>query len=355
MPNTVSDASPEAALHLAPPAPPRLEAAPDDVPAGRPTLLGHFQIARVDHWVKNVFVLPGVVAALALTGADLSLGMLGRLALGLLAVGLVASSNYTINEVLDAPFDRIHPKKRFRPVPSGRVSIPLAYAQWVMLGVVGVAAGLPLGREFMWTMVALWVMGCVYNIRPLRSKDVPYVDVLTEAINNPIRMVAGWYIAVGAVGAVAPPATLLLAYWMVGCFFMGIKRYNEVRELGGTKALADYRKSLAYFTPERMLVAITFYGSTAMLFFGAFLMRYRVELVLAFPLVALVMARYLELGFSTGTAAQNPEKLYREPRLMLAVVACVAVMGLLMFADVPALHEIIDPSFLGGVRPATTR
>jgi 4-hydroxybenzoate polyprenyltransferase len=264
-------------------------------------------------------------------------------------VGLVASSNYTINEVLDAPYDLRHPKKRFRPVPSGQVGIGLAYVQWIALGVVGVGLGLALSTGFALTLAALWVMGCVYNIPPVRSKDVPYLDVLTEAINNPIRMLAGWYLVVDGI---APPATLLLAYWMVGCYFMGIKRLNEVRELGSAAGvLSQYRRSLAYFTPERMLVAIMFYGAAAMLFFGAFLMRYRIELVVAFPLVALVMACYMELGFRDDSAAQNPEKLYREPLLMRATVACVLCIAVLMFLDLPGLHRIVDPSFLGAVRP----
>ena len=323
--------------------------AEEAVPA-RPTLAGHVSIARVDHWVKNVFVLPGGVAAVALADVPLSLPLLGRFALGLLIVGLVASSNYTINEVLDAPYDLRHPKKRHRPVPSGRVSIPLAYAQWITLGALGVGLGATLSTAFALTMLALWVMGCVYNIPPVRSKDVPYLDVLTEAINNPIRMIAGWYLVVDGL---VPPAALLLAYWMVGCYFMGIKRLNEVRELGGAAGvLAQYRRSLAYFTPERMLVAIMFYGASAMLFFGAFLMRYRVELVLAFPLVALVMACYMELGFRDDSAAQNPEKLYREPLLMRVTVACVVCIAILMFVDLPVLHQLIDPSFLGAVRPS---
>jgi decaprenyl-phosphate phosphoribosyltransferase len=319
------------------------------VPRGHPTLRGHVRIMRIDHWTKNVFVLPGVVAAVTLTDAHFGVGGLPRLLLGLLAVGLVASSNYTINEVLDAPFDAHHPSKRSRPVPSGQVNIPLAYIQWIVLGVAGVALGWTIGARFTAALVALWVMGCVYNIRPARSKDVPYVDVLTEAINNPIRMMAGWYVFAATI---VPPATMLLGYWMVGCYFMAIKRYAEGRELADVGRLTAYRRSLAYFTPERMMIAIMFYCAAAMLFFGAFIIRYRLELVLSFPFVALVMATYLELGFRHDSAAQNPEKLYREQKLMAAVVSCTVVMLVLMYVDLPVLHTMIDPSFLGGVRPA---
>jgi hypothetical protein len=47
-------------------------------------------------------------------------------------------------------------------------------------------------------------MGCIYNIPPIRSKDVPYIDVLSESINNPLRMLAGWFIASTASVAPAP-------------------------------------------------------------------------------------------------------------------------------------------------------
>jgi len=51
-------------------------------------------------------------------------------------------------------------------------------------------------------------------------------------------------------------------------------------------------------------------------------MRYRLELVLSFPLIAVVMAIYFSLAFKHDSPAEHPEKLYRERKLMLAVVSC---------------------------------
>ena len=82
-----------------------------------------------------------------------------------------------------------------------------------------------------------------------------------------------------------------------------------------------------------------FYASAAMLFFGAFIVRYRLELILAFPLVALVMAMYLHLAFKPDSPAENPEKLYRERGLMLVLVACIVVMTVLLFVDLPFLGD----------------
>ncbi len=301
----------------------------------RPSLQGHIEIARFDHWFKNVFVLPGIVAALFLSPSYADVDLFWRIVVGLLAVGFVASSNYVINEVLDAPFDRQHPVKSRRPVPSGRVHIPLAYGQWLGLMLIGIGLAQTLSPAFTLVLLSLWAMGCVYNIRPMRSKDLPYVDVLTEALNNPLRMLAGWFIASTTL---VPPASLIVSYWMIGCYFMAMKRFSEFRDFKDPVLASAYRKSFAYYTEQRLLVTVMFYGSAAMLFFGAFIVRYRLELIVSFPLVALVMAVYLALAFRENSAVQHPECLYREPLIMVSVIACSLLMVLLLIVDIPFLH-----------------
>lgn len=300
----------------------------------------HIRIARIDHWVKNVFVLPGIVIAITLHRLPLTWDLVGKAAIGLVAVGLIASSNYVINELCDAPFDRFHPLKRNRPIPSGAAIIPLAYAQWLLLGIGGLVLSWKISPWFGWNMLALSIMGCAYNLRPLRTKDIPYIDVLTEAINNPIRLLAGWLI----VSSTVPPVSLLLSYWLVGCYFMALKRYAECRHLKKDNTLRKYRPSLAFFTPKLLLASVVFYASSAMLFFGAFLMRYRVELVLSFPLIAVVMTIYFVLAFERDSPVEHPEKLYRERSLMLAVASCSVVMVLCLVVNMPWINNFFTPT-----------
>jgi len=72
----------------------------------------YLQIARLDHWIKNIFVLPGLASAAAFTPLSEPLWA-GPAAL--LSTCLIASANYTINEFLDSSYDRHHPKKNRRP------------------------------------------------------------------------------------------------------------------------------------------------------------------------------------------------------------------------------------------------
>lgn len=307
----------------------------------RRRLAAHLQIARLDHSIKQVFILPGIVLALALGGQHLSLALFARILLGFVAATLIACSNYVINEILDAPFDRLHPTKHTRPAANGLVHIGWGYAQWILMMLAGLALAAILTRGFFLSALALWIMGCVYNIAPIRSKDLPYIDVLSESINNPLRFCLGWYMVTAAM---LPPVSLLLSYWLLGAYFMGLKRFSEYRQIADHTLAVSYRKSFCRYTEQSLLNSVIFYAAASMLFFGAFLMRYRMELILAFPFVAWLMAIYFGLAFRHESAVQNPEKLYREPRLMLALALCVAVFVILLFVRIPWIANLFPMS-----------
>lgn len=298
----------------------------------------YVQIARPDHWFKNVFMLVGVLLAFFYyAGPFEATGLL----LAVASACLVASSNYVINEILDAPTDRSHPVKRQRPIPSGRVSLPVAYLEWLLLGAAGLALAWWINGPFFLAATALLVMGLVYNVRPVRSKDLPYVDVLSESVNNPIRLAMGWFV----VSSVAiPPLSLLVSYWMVGAFFMASKRFAEYRSLGDGQAAAAYRSSFRHYDEHKLLVSMFIYGSAAALLLGVFIIRYHLELILSVPLIAGFFGYYLHVALKPDSPVQNPERLYRETGLMIYLSACLAVFVGLMFVEIHPLYDLFNMS-----------
>jgi len=304
----------------------------------------YIQIARVDHWFKNVFILPGIVIAIFIQPELLNGSFFWKLVLGLLAAGLVSSSNYVLNETLDADKDRAHPEKQYRPVPSGKVNTRIAWMEWLILAIVGLSLAWILGKGFFYSALALWVMSCAYNIPPIRTKEIPYLDVLTESINNPLRLLLGWYLT-GTV--LLAPVSLLFAYWMIGAFFMAVKRLAEYRTIGDENRAADYRASFAHYNERRLFVSIVYYTAAFGLCFGIFLIRYRLELVLSIPLIAAVTAWYLNLGFRDNSLVQYPEKLYTEKGLMLLLMVCLGAMLVLLFVDIPVLHDWLKQTTSG--------
>lgn len=302
----------------------------------------YVDIARPSHWVKNVFVIPGVVLAAFFDPRVLDAALAWRLAIAMAAACLVASSNYVLNEVLDAPFDLFHPDKRSRPVPSGRVSIPAAYAEWLILAAIGFGLAALINLPFLLSCIALWVMGIVYNVRPLRAKDRPYLDVLSESVNNPIRLAMGWH-AAGIL--TVPTLSVLGAYWMFGAFLMAAKRFAEYRHIGDPARAGQYRKSFAYYTEARLVVSIIAYVTLFGMFSGVFISRYRMELLLATPLVALSMSRYMRIAYTDDSLVQNPERIYHDRRLLLLVVSAFLACAVLLFIDVPAMRNFFLPRY----------
>lgn len=79
----------------------------------------YLKIARPDHWIKQLFVLPGSLFALLLIQlAEMNMGLVVRVILGFFSTCFIASANYVINEWLDAEFDKFHPTKKNRSVVS---------------------------------------------------------------------------------------------------------------------------------------------------------------------------------------------------------------------------------------------
>jgi 4-hydroxybenzoate polyprenyltransferase len=299
----------------------------------------YLSIARPDHWFKNVFMVAGVVLAYFYSPLTFSLSTLLSLALAVITTCLVASSNYVINEILDAPTDRSHPVKRYRPIPSGKVKLPIAYAEWILLGVVGLALSTLINQAFFYSSLFLLVMGLLYNIPPIRTKDYPYVDVLSESVNNPIRLLLGWF---AVTNAEFPPVSLLLSYWMIGAFFMASKRFAEYRSIADPERAAAYRSSFRYYNDERLLISMFFYTSIFSLFLGVFIIRYKLELILIVPLVAGFITYYLHIAFKEDSATQNPERLYRETGLMIYLTICVLAFLGLMFVKIPWIYDIFN-------------
>jgi len=305
------------------------------IPLGQ-RLQAHIRILRLDHCIKQIFILPGVILAIAITERHIDRDFIWNVLIGMLSATLISSSNYVLNEMLDAPFDRLHPTKCSRPAAEGLVHFGWGYAQWVVMMVLGLALAGTISRGLFFSAAGLWLMGCLYNIPPIRTKDIPYIDVLSESINNPLRFCLGWYMVTAVV---LPPASLLVAYWMLGAYFMALKRFSEHRQINDPAVAAGYRKSFSFYSQESLLSSAIFYAVTSMLFLGAFIMRYRMELILAFPLIALLMSIYFGLAFRHESSVQNPEKLYREPRLMPFLALTVATFVVLLFVDVPWLGE----------------
>jgi hypothetical protein len=104
----------------------------------RPLPLALLKLARPHQWSKSVFVLLGPLYGIQ----DKPENMGGMLAAAFVAAGafaLASSACYVINDLMDAPRDRLHPRKRHRPIAAGEVSKTVALVYAAVLSVLALA------------------------------------------------------------------------------------------------------------------------------------------------------------------------------------------------------------------------
>ena len=187
-------------------------------------------------------------------------------------------------------------------------------------------------------------MGLAYNVKPVRTKDKAYLDVLSESVNNPIRFMLGWSTIVSDV---LPPSSIIIAYWMGGAYLMAVKRYAEFRFIGDPRRAGLYRRSFKFYSEEKLLLSLFFYAICSAFFLGIFLIKYRIEFIILFPFLAVLFMWYLSIGSRPNSVVQRPEKLYSEGWLMTYVAFLSALTIVLFFIDLPWLEVLVEYHVFG--------
>jgi 4-hydroxybenzoate polyprenyltransferase len=181
---------------------------------------------RPRQWTKNLLLFAGVLFSRQIAQP----GLLGRAVAGFVAFSLLASSVYVLNDMLDASADRLHPRKRQRPIASGQLSVPAALAGLVPILALAVALAVWLGPQFMVVLGIYLALNLAYS---LALKRYLLLDVFVIAIGFVLRAIAG----VALLLPVAPGTELsawLLVCTFFGALFLGLAKRR--RELAGESA-----------------------------------------------------------------------------------------------------------------------
>ncbi len=280
---------------------------------------------RLSQWSKNLVVLAGLIFAHQATVAS----QLGRAWAAVLAFCLLSSAVYVLNDIRDLQADRLHPRKRFRPLASGLLSVKDAWVLVVCLLLGGGAVAVALGRRFLLVVVAYFLLNVAYT---LWLKRMVLIDVLSIAVGFVLR-------AVGGVVALRPEPVispwLLVSTLFLALFIAVGKRRNELLTLA--RDASRHRASLADYSPQlldQMVPVVT--GSTIITY-----ALYAVTpgtpggsagMVITVPFVLYGVFRYLYLVYRRGEGGAPAEMLLRDRPLQIDVLLWFVTVFLLLYA-----------------------
>jgi len=231
-------------------------------------LKDYLKALRLGRWPRSASVIIGTGAywAIVMKFSPPDWIEIIKVLAAFLLTWAISTSNYIINEIADVPYDKFHPDKRERPVASGRVNPLILIFVFLILSTISLFTGyIYFNRIFFYSLLSLLAAGFLYNIRPIRFKDRPYIDSISESINNPIRFLIGW----AAISLSFPNVFILLSWWSFGNFLMVGKRLSELIYLGANRA-GKYRRSMKIYTSSSLKVFILISGVLFIIFFLIF-------------------------------------------------------------------------------------
>lgn len=207
---------------------------------------GLIKTIRPHQWVKNLFVMAPIVFAKNVFQAQ-------SLTRALTAFGvfcLLSGAVYTLNDILDVEADRVHPKKRHRPIASGRVPIGLARGFLAVLVLVAFSlSALLFQLSFFGVALSYFVLNVAYS---LKLKRIPFVDVMCIAAGFVLRVMGGGFAIDVRVSWYMFACTALLA------LFLGFgKRRHEI----SAEHAGKQRKSLESYSAGGLNAALAITGT----------------------------------------------------------------------------------------------
>ena len=292
-------------------------------------LVGLVNTVRPHQWVKNLFVLAPIFFAKNAGQTQLLLRALGAVT----AFCLLSGAVYTLNDLLDVEADRVHEKKRHRPIASGQVPVPIAKGLLAVL-VVSVFAGSAwfLSRGFVLTAAAYFVLNVAYS---LKLKKLPFLDVLCISAGFVLRVLGGGLAIDVKVSWYMFACTALLALFLG----FGKRRHEIAQEHAGKQ-----RKALEAYTARGLNIALFVTGSLTLATYVAYTLDkttrayFQTDILwMTTTNVVIGIARFLQIVMGRPKAESPTQEMLRDSIFVLNLVVWAVFVVVIVYRMRPTV------------------
>lgn len=280
---------------------------------------------RIHQWVKNLLLFVPLFTA----HRYFDLLILKEALLGFFAFGLCASSVYLINDMVDIESDRLHEKKRFRPIASGEMSLLLAKGTSGLFLLLSLLVAYTISLQFVMILAAYFVITAAYSFY---LKQQALVDIITLSLLYTIRVVAGGI-----------ATQLEVSQWLIGFsmfFFISlacVKRFSELWNLRLAEKVSAAGRGYVVSDLELISQFGLATGSVAVLVFALYVTSSDVTLLYRSPRLLWLICPLLLFWISRLWLLAHRGLVHDDPivfaiRDRTSYVVGILAVGLLMFA-----------------------
>lgn len=281
------------------------------------TILPYLQLSRPKQWTKNIFVLAPLFFSKHLFEWDRTEAALQAF----IAFCLMASAVYVLNDLVDVEKDRLHPKKKNRPLAAGRMSKWSAVIYGVAIYLVALWIGLQLNPTVLWFLLLYFFMNLLYSFW---LKNVVLVDIFIIAFGFVIRVLVGvWAIQV------IPSPWLLLCTFLLALFLGLCKRRAEIIVL--QDSAGSHRKILNEYNERLLDQLISLVASATIMAYSLYTFNSTPSnlMMITIPFVLFAIFRYLYLVY-TKKSGGEPSSILLGDGLFLSSTLLWGMMSMVI-------------------------
>lgn len=274
---------------------------------------------RPRQWYKNLVIFIGIVFSLNLLNFNLWIDAAAAFAV----FCALSGSIYLINDILDIEKDKNHPKKRLRPIASGKLKP--AHAMVFALSIIIIVLGIAylINTLFLGAAITFFLLILIYSVF---LKHIIIVDIMIISTGFVIRAIAGCL----AVSVLISPWLIICAFLLA--LFLGIgKRRHELVLLG--EKSGEHRKILDGYSTEMLDQMINITTSALIMSYSLYtFFTGKIFIMLTIPFVFYGIFRYMYL-VHTENFGGEPEMLFKDKGMLMSMVLWVLLVISVLYGN----------------------
>lgn len=275
-------------------------------------------ILRPQQWVKNFLVLaPPFFGGVLFTSTEMFLKMF----LAFIAFSFASSTAYITNDISDIESDRMHPKKKLRPVAAGRIGVTGATVVALITLVISVTASLNIGKIFTLITVTYLALSFLYSYY---LEKMVIIDVFSIAIGFVLRIEAG-----GVASGIEVSNWLILTTFLLSLLLaFGKRRYELVMF---RKSPTPFREVLSKYRENFLDTALSIFATSAIVTYSIYTVELDSKIFLAtVPFACYGVLRYMYL-VQTDTSGDPTESFLKDLPLFMCVLLWFLITSAIIY------------------------